>query len=383
MFLDKMKRKTDSEKKRERVFFLTKTPDDFSHAEESLSLYGLDVISIAIKSGDLLDKLNSMPASKIYFIVDGQDYNEDEVAEIAMILRGRYPSILIGTEDSISAVCVARDSGFTNYFVRSNEARYLVSEIVKYFGYTRSRTSLTIGICNTSPDAALAYRVFNDLRTSEIMKGYSALFLNCDVTNIYYDAALGVKANRKATELALSQETEVDTASSIKLMSNISDRFDYLSFNILTEGVRMNDSNYLVARIEAILDSVGNSYGFIFINLPYYLMMYPVALKMFKDSDVRVLLTNGSIESVYNVNHIKREVSFKSDKGSKRRDKLVAIRMHESAKGLDANNITDSEIMNKLAVTVDYSTTKGPKEKAMSLFKKKKETENIIDIIIR
>lgn len=383
MFLDKIKRKNDVEKKREKVFFLTKKPEDFSSIDESLSLYGLDVNNNFIKSTDLLDKLNSMPSSKSYFIVDGHYYEESEIAEIAMILRGRYPAILIGKEDSVAAMCVARDIGYTNYFIRDNEPRYLVSEIVKYFGYTRSRTSLIIGICNTSPDAGLGYKVFEDLRTSEIMKGYSALYLNCDVANIYYDAALGVKANRKATELALSQENEVDTASSIKLMTRISEQFDYLSFNVLAEGIKMNNADYLVKRIEAVLDSVGNSYGFIFINLPYYLMMFPTALKILRDSDVRVMLTNGSIESVYNLNHIKNEIHFKNDKGSKKRDKLVAIRMNQSVNGLDANNITDSEILNKLLLSVDYSTTKSPQKKIIDFIKNKKETENIIDIIIR
>lgn len=383
MFLDKIKRKNDVEKKREKVFFLTKNPDDFSSVDESLSLYGLDVNAAFIKAAELLDKLNSMPSSKSYFIIDGKDYGESEIAEIAMILRGRYPAILIGTEDSVAAMCVARDIGYNNYFTRNNEPRYLVSEIVKYFGYTRSRTSLIIGICNTSPDAALGYKVFDDLRTSEIMKGYSALFLNCDVANIYYDAALGVKANRKAAELALSQETEVDTASSIKLMTRISERFDYLSFNVLAEGIKMTNADFLVKRIEAVLDSVANSYGFIFINFPYYLMMFPTAIKMLKDSDVRVILTNGSIESIYNLNHIKNEIHFKHDKGSKKRDKLVSIRINQSINGLDANNITDSEILSKLSLNVDYSTTKSPQKKIMEYFKKKKETENIIDIIIR
>lgn len=383
MFLEKIKRKNESEKKREKVFFLTKSPEDFSGIDESLSLYGLEVINNYIKANELLDKLNSMPASKSYFIIDAEDYSENEIAEIAMILRGRYPAILIGTEDSVAAICVAREGGFTNYFVRSSEPRYLVSEIVKYFGYTRSRTSLIIGICNTSPDAALGYKVFEDLRTSEIMKGYSALFLNCDINNIFYDAALGVKANRKATELALSQDTEVDTSSSIKLMTHISDQFDYLSFNVLAEGIKMSNSEYLIKRIEAVLDSVGNSYGFIFINLPYYLMMFPTAMKMLKNSDVRLLLTNGSIESVYNVNHIRNEISFKNDIAVKKRDKLVAIRISESSNGLDANNITDGEILNKLGLAVDYSTTKSPKKKVISFFRNKKSTENIIDIIIR
>jgi len=383
MFLDKIKRKNDSDKKREKVFFLTKSPQDFSHINESLSLYGLDVVNQYIKINDLLDTLNSMPASKSYFVIDGADYDENETSEISMILRGRFPSILIGVEDSISAICIARDNGFSNYFVRDNEPRYLVSEIVKYFGYTRSRTSLTIGICNTSPDSAVGYKVFSDLRTSEIMKGYSALFLNCDIANIYYDAALGVKANRKATELALNQENEVDTASSLKLMTQISERFDYLSFNIMAEGIRMSDPNFLMKRIEAILESVGNSYGFIFINLPYYLMGFPTALNMLKDADVRVMLTNGSIESVYNVNHIKREISFKNEKGSKKRDKLVAIRINESTNGLNAYNITDSEIMSKLSTVIDYSTTKSAKKKIINYFQKKTITENIIDIIIR
>lgn len=383
MFLDKIKRKNESEKKRERVFFLTKKPEDFSAIDESLSLYGLEVINNHIKTNELLDKLNSMPASKSYFIIDGEDYQESEIAEIAMILRGRYPAILIGTEDSVAAIFIAREGGFTNYFVRSSEPRYLVSEIVKYFGYTRSRTSLIIGICNTSPDAALGYKVFEDLRTSEIMKGYSALFINCDINNIFYDAALGVKANRKATELALSQDTEVDTSSSIKLMTHISEQFDYLSFNVLAEGIKMSNSEYLIKRIEAVLDSVGNSYGFIFINLPYYLMMFPTAMKMLKSSDVRLLLTNGSIESVYNVNHIRNEINFKNDIASKKRDKLVAIRINEPFNGLNANNITDGEILNKLGLTVDHSTTKSPKKKILSFFQNIKSNENIIDIIIR
>jgi hypothetical protein len=383
VFLDKIKRKSDGVKKREKVYFLTKTPSDFTRITESLSLYGVEVINNYLNVGELLDTVNDIPGSKTYFVIDGAAYSESETIEIAKILRGRYPAMLIGFEDSIGAVCTARDNGFSNYFVRNNEIKYLISEIVKYFGYERSRTSLVVGLCNTSPDAEVSYRTFNDLLSSKTMKGYSALFINCDISNIYYDATLGVKANEKATALALNIDSEIDTESSLKLISHIREQLDYLSFNVMADNVKMNDANYLLQRISNIVDSVSNAYGFIFLNLPYYLIAFPVALSMLKNSDIRVLMTNGRIESVYNINYLKNSISFKNERESKKRDKLISIRPTNTSKVLSVNNITDSEIVQKLQIEIDYSSGSKLPEKLASLFNKSKESENIIDCIIR
>jgi len=383
VFLDKIKKKNDGLKKREKVFFLTKSPADFTQITESLSLYGVDVIVQYIGTRELLDTVNSIPGAKTYFIIDSIAYSESDIVEIAMVLRGRYPAMLIGLEDSIGAIYTAKDNGFSNYFVRTNEAKYVISEIVKYFGYERSRTSLVVALCNTSPDAEVSYRVFNDLLDSDIMKGYSALFINCDISNIYYDARLGVKANEKATALALNIESEIDTDSSLKLNSNIRENLDYLSFNVMSDNIRMNDANYLLQRISNIVDSVSNAYGFIFINLPYYLIGFPLALNMLKDSDIRVLLTNGRIESVYNINYIKKNIAFKNNLGNKKRDKLVAIRTNTTNKMLSVNNITDSEITQKLGVEVDYSSSESYQSKITRLFNNKKQGANIIDSLIK
>ncbi|MBH2970715.1 hypothetical protein JZM41_21690 [Serratia marcescens] len=152
MFIEKLKRKNEAKKKKASVIVLTKTETDFLSLSEPLSLYDVDTMIKHIPAGDLLEFINNALTGKNYFVLDAQSYSETEIADIAMMLRGRYPSMLIGNEDSIQATWQARELGFSSYFTRTSEIRLLLLGIVEHFGYVRSRTSLVIGLCNTSPD---------------------------------------------------------------------------------------------------------------------------------------------------------------------------------------------------------------------------------------
>jgi len=171
MFIEKLKRKNEAKKKKASVIVLTKTETDFLSLSEPLSLYDVDTMIKHIPAGDLLEFINNALTGKNYFVLDAQSYSETEIADIAMMLRGRYPSMLIGNEDSIQATWQARELGFSSYFTRTSEIRLLLLGIVEHFGYVRSRTSLVIVLCNTSPDIDINYRVFHDLCNSEMMKG--------------------------------------------------------------------------------------------------------------------------------------------------------------------------------------------------------------------
>jgi len=380
MFIERLKRKNEAKKKRTRVVFLTKSESDFLAITDSLSLYDIDTTMKHIPISELLEYINSLATIKCYFIVDSQSYSDVDIAEIAMMLRGRYPSMLIGSEDSIQASWQAREKGFGNYFIRSSEARLLVLGIVEHFGYVRSRTSLIIGLCNTSPDIDINYRVFHDLRNSEMMKGYSTLFVNCDIANIFFDAALGIRANKNTVDHVLGYENELDTSSSLKLVTKIKDQFDYVSFNVMNEETQIENLDLFLKGIEQFVESLANSYGFIFINIPYYLLTLSNGISLLNESDIRVLMTNGQLESIYNLNYLKDKIAFKQDKNEKRRDKLVSVRKPTDKLSIA---ITDEEIHAKLGVKVDFNSNINMLSGMLAAFNKKKEGKNIIDNIFR
>ncbi|HIE0610666.1 TPA: hypothetical protein ACX369_002501 [Serratia marcescens] len=380
MFIEKLKRKNEAKKKKASVIVLTKTETDFLSLSEPLSLYDVDTMIKHIPAGDLLEFINNALTGKNYFVLDAQSYSETEIADIAMMLRGRYPSMLIGNEDSIQATWHARELGFSSYFTRTSEIRLLLLGIVEHFGYVRSRTSLVIGLCNTSPDIDINYRVFHDLCNSEMMKGYSMLFVNCDIANIFFDAALGVKANKNTVEHVLGYENELDTTSSLKLVMKIKDHFDYVSFNIANDEAHVDNVDAFLNGVEKFIESLANSYGFIFINIPYYFLTLHGGINLLNESDIRVLMTNGQIESIYNLNYLKNRIGFKQDKGEKRRDKLISIRKQA---GKLATEITDKEIHTKLGIKVDFNNNANLLGGLLTAFNRKKESKNIIDSIFR
>jgi len=380
MFIERLKRKNEAKKKRAKVVFLTKSESDFLAITDSLSLYDIDTAMKSIPVAEFLEYINNLSAGKCYFIVDSKSYSDVDISEIAMMLRGRYPSMLIGSEDSIHASWEAREKGFSNYFIRSSEARLLVLGIVEHFGYVRSRTSLIIGLCNTSPDIDINYRVFHDLRNSDMMKGYSTLFVNCDIANIFFDAALGVRANKNTVDHVLGYENELDTSSSLKLVTKIKGQFDYVSFNVMNEETHIENLDLFLKGIEQFVESLANSYGFIFINIPYYLLTLSNGIDLLNGSDIRVLMTNGQLESVYNLSYLKDKISFKQDKNEKRRDKLVSVRKQTDRLSVA---ITDEEIYSKLGVKVDFNSNTKFFSGILAAFNKKKEGKNIIDSIFR
>lgn len=128
------------------------------------------------------------------------------------------------------------------------------------------------------------------------------MFINCDLANIYYDADLGVRANKQALQHITRDGEELDSLSSRKLINAFDEHFDYISFNLLMDDISMSDSDALVKGIDNFIDSVSDIYGFIFINVPYYLMTSSAGMNLLDNSDIRVLLTNGQIESIYNLN---------------------------------------------------------------------------------
>lgn len=381
MFINKFKRKNEQDRKRERVIFMTTEAEDFSALVNPLSLYGLEVIVEYIKKEELTDFITQRLTGKSYFVIDGLAYQDEELTEISMILRGRAPSVLIGAEDSIEASCRAKDAGFTSYFIRNSEPKYIISEIVKHFGYQRSRTSMVIGLCNASADADISYRVFSDLRTSRLVEDYSTLFINCDVTNIYYDAALGIKSNKKTTELALAYENEVDVASALKLVNHVNNNFGYISFNTLGGEEIPQRLDVLMQGIEAVIDALSNSFGFIFINIPYYFLTIKGGMDILGGCDIRAVLINGQIESLYNFNFIRERSVFEIKNSTKNSDKLIAVRRCSSQQG---SNITNSDIKNKFGIDANLSVQLNDEQRFFSLLRNsKKEQVNIIDEIIR
>lgn len=379
MFIDKLKRKAGT-KKREQVIILTRRPEAFNELIEILSLYTLDCSAVYHSISEITAIADTGIKGQIFFIVDASAYSENDTVEISMTTRGRFQSMLIGEDDSIQAACIAKESGFASYFTLASEVRFIAVQIVSYFGHTRSRTSLVVGVCNTSADVEISYRVFHDLHDSRMMGSYSTLFVNCDIANVYFDAVLGVKANKQALESIMNIENEIDTRLALKLVSKIDSNFDYISFNAISEDHRANNIDAIFAGLERYIDAVANNYGFIFINIPYYALTLSNGIQLLNSSDVRLLLTDGKIESIYNIHVLKERIGFKQTKSDKKRDKLFSIRRQNETNKF---TITDAEINAKLGVKVDGSTLLGNKSGFLSRFRNNDNSDNIIQQVLR
>lgn len=373
MYFDKLKKRFDSNRKKDFVYILSTDEGKFSNIIEALSIYGIEAEVNLLTPSTVLETISSNNSAKTSFIVDGSEYSDSDVEEIAMLLRGRFPSVLVGDENTIDAVWRATELGYTDYSFYQAENNRLVTLVLKSFGYIRSRASMIIGICNTTPDINLSYRFFDDLKKNKMMQSYSTLFINCDVANIYYDASLGIRANPQLVEHITKDSDELDSVSSRKLISTFDDHFDYASFNLMTDEAKAKDSELLIKGIDNFVDSVSDIYGFIFINIPYYLLTSENSIKMLSNSDIRVLLTNAQIESIYNVNFLKKRILFKA--ANKNKDRLICIRQPLT---FSAFRITDGEIKSKLGISVDYSTNLMEGKKGIFGWRNKSD-DNVID----
>ncbi|MFP2428854.1 hypothetical protein [Enterobacter ludwigii] len=379
MYLKKLKKRFDVAKKRDLVFIFSKHTDKFDALIEAFTVYGINAEITFPGPTDALKIINEQSSPKTWFLIDGTCYTEEDINEFSMMLRGRFQSVLLGESNTLDAVWEAKEKGYSDYFLLAADTRHLINTVLKGGGYIRSRTSRIIGVCNTTPDVSISYRAFDDLKNSQLMRAYSSLFINCDIANIYYDAVLGVRANQQIIEHITKDNGELDSVSSRKLISKFDEHFDYVSFNLLMNNTRDIDFELFIKGIDDFIDSVSDVYGFIFINIPYYMLSSSHGGDLLNNSDVRVLLTNGQIESIYNLNYLKGRIGFKKDDNSKKNDKLICIR---ESNEFSAFQITDNEINSKLGVKVDYSTTSGKKIKALNIFKKN-TSDNIIDIIFR
>ncbi|NDJ59227.1 hypothetical protein GWD52_20015 [Enterobacteriaceae bacterium 4M9] len=381
MNFDKVKKRFAPAKKKDQVLFLSANKKRVNVLEEALRVYGIGLEYHASTPEDIMDIVEDYGSTptRLWFVIDGPSYSDSDVEEFSMILRGRYPSVLLGTDNSLDASWHAEELGYTAYFIDNGDLSRLTRIILKGFGYVRSRTSMIIAVCNTSPDINLSYRTFSDLKKNEILKSYSTLFINCDLANIYYDAELGVRANKQAIQHITRDGEELDSLSSRKLINTFDDHFDYISFNLLIDDISMNDTDSLIKGIDNFIDSVSDIYGIIFINVPYYLMTSSAGVALLDNSDIRVLLTNGQIESIYNLNFMKDKIAFKQESSGKSKDKLFCLRQPLVQAGL---RITDKDIYSKLGVKVDYSITLDKAESFFDKFKKNNNS-NIIDAIFR
>ncbi|TQI78171.1 hypothetical protein FHU10_1833 [Serratia fonticola] len=379
MYLNKLKKRFDSPKKRDRVYIFSSNKEKFSTVVEAFTVYGISTEVSLVTPAEALDIINEKSSGKTWFLVDSASYKETDIAEFAMMLRGRFQSVLVGEVNSLDAAWHAKELGYSEYFLAQADTRHLINSVLKGGGYIRSRTSRIIGLCNTSADINISYRVFEDLKKSQLMRSYSALFINCDIANIYYDAALGVRANSQIIEHITKDNDELDSVSSRKLISAFDEHFDYVSFNLAMENIKIKDTEQLIKGIDSFIDSVSDIYGFIFINVPYYMLTSPSGVNLLNNSDVRVLFTNGQIESIYNLNFLKSQIAFKKAENSKNTDKLICIR---DPNEFSVFRITDLEIKSKLGIKVDYSTSL---QKRKSIFDglKKSVSDNVIDIIFR
>lgn len=379
MYLEKLKKRFEAAKKRDLVFIFSKYTEKFVPLVEAFTVYGINTEIHYPEPTEGLKIINEQTSSKTWFLIDKTCYKEEDINEFSMMLRGRFQSILMGDSNTLDAVWEAKELGYSEYFLLDGDSRHLINTVLKGGGYIRSRTSRIIGVCNTTPDVSISYRAFNDLRNSQLMRAYSSLFINCDIANIYYDAVLGVRANQQIIEHVTKDNEVLDSVSSRKLISKFDDHFDYASFNLVMNDAKDIDFERLIKGIDDFIDSVSDVYGFIFINLPYYMLSSSHGSDLLNNSDVRVLLTNGQIESIYNLNYLKNRIGFKKDDNSKNNDKLICIR---ESNEFSAFQITDSEIKSKLGVDVDYSTKSGKKKTPLKLLKKN-TADNIIDIIFR
>ena len=381
MNFDKFKKRFAPAKKKDLVIYFSSTNKQTPELEEALRVYGIGLEYHTATPKDTIAIIEDwvLTSSRLWFIVDGTSYSSSDIEEFAMILRGRYPAVLLGDNNSLDASWSAEEQGYAAYFINNVDLSRLTKTILKGFGYVRSRTSMTIAICNTTPDINLSYYAFRDLKKKKTLKSYSTLFINCDLANIYYDADLGVRANKQALQHITRDGEELDSLSSRKLINAFDEHFDYISFNLLMDDIYMSDSDALVKGIDNFIDSVSDIYGFIFINVPYYLLTSSAGMNLLDNSDIRVLLTNGQIESIYNLNFLRNKISFKQESNGKGKDKLFCLRQPLHHAGL---RITDNDIHSKLGVKVDFSTTMGREESFFSRFKKD-NTINIIDSIFR
>lgn len=381
MSFDKFKKRFSPVKKKDLVIYFSANNVKNVDLEEALQVYGIGVEYNATGPKDMMNIIEDSIAesARLWFIIDGTSYSESHIEEFSMILRGRYPAILIGDDNSLDASWRAEEQGYTAYFINNGELSRLTKTILKGFGYARSRASMTIAMCNTTPDINLSYHAFNDLKNNNTLKSYSTLFINCDMTNIYYDADLGVRANPQAILHITREGEELDSLSSKKFINTFDDHFDYISFNLLMDDINMSDVDSLVKGIDNFIDSVSDVYGFIIINVPYYLLSSAAGMNLLDNADIRVLLTNGHIESIYNLNFVRNKIAFKQESSGKGKDKLFCLRPPLQNAGL---RITDQDIQSKLGMKVDYSCSLG---KVDTLFSKMKKdnTKNIIDEIFR
>ncbi|MGN8010291.1 hypothetical protein [Enterobacter sp. 22325] len=379
MYLDKLKKRFDVAKKKDLVFIFSNHSDKFDALIEAFTVYGINAETNFPRPAEALKIINEQYSPKTWFVIDGTCYSPEDINEFSMILRGRFQSVLLGESNTLDAVWEAKEQGYSEYFPLETDSRHLINTVLKGGGYIRSRNARVIGVCNTTPDVSISYRVFDDLRNSQLMRAYSTLFINCDIANIYYDAVLGVRANQQIIEHITKDNGEFDSVSSRKLISKFDEHFDYVSFNLVMDNSKDINFESFIKGIDDFIDSISDVYGFIFINLPYYMLSSLHGSDLLNNSDVRVLLTNGQIESIYNLNYLKNRIGFKKDDNSKNNDKLICIR---EVSEFSAFQITDSEIKSKLSVKIDYSTKSGKKINTFNIFKKN-TSDNVIDIIFR
>ncbi|NUU69110.1 hypothetical protein HQN64_23880 [Enterobacteriaceae bacterium BIT-l23] len=378
MNLDKLKKRFGTARKRDLVIIMGNPGQQFSKVAEALHIYGIGVEYHQSAPADIIAIIESNISNRLWFIIEGSAYNDSAVAEFSMILRGRYPAVLTGSSNSLDASWKAEEQGYAAYFTEGGDVTRLTKVLLKGFGYIRTRASMIISLCNTTPDVNLSYHVFNNLKDSALLKSYSTLLINCDLANIYYDAELGVRANPQAVQHITRDGEELDAPSSHKLINKFNDHFDYISFNLLMDDIDVASTDSLVKGIDTFIDSVSGIYGFIFINLPYYLITSHSGLDLLANSDIRVLLTNSQIESIYNLNYLQERISFKKDNDGKSRDKLFCLRTPQQYSGL---RITDGDIQSKLAMKVDFSGHLGGNHRFIPWLKK--SNANLIDEIFR
>ncbi|MCE3116613.1 hypothetical protein LXD80_12495 [Enterobacter sp. ASE] len=379
MYFEQLKKRFDVAKKKDQVYIFSKHEDNFKKVVEAFTVYGINTEITYVTPTDALKIINEQTSTKTWFLIDSTCYKKEEINQFAMMLRGRFQSMLLGEVNTLDALWSAKEQGYSEYFILHADSAHLINAVLKGAGYIRSRTSRIIGICNTTPDISISYKTFHDLKNSQLMRAYSSLYINCDIANIYYDSVLGVRANQQIISHITRDNEELDAISSRKLISKFDDHFDYVSFNLVMHDSEVKDFEEIIKGIDVFIDSVSDVYGFIFINIPYYLLSSVNGVNMINNSDVRVLLTNGQIESVYNLNFLKNQIGFKKDGNSKTSDKLICIR---GVDDFSAFRITDAEIKSKLGIKIDYSTKLSQKRSFLGAFTKK-ASDNIIDIIFR
>lgn len=166
MNFDKFKKRFSPAKKKDLVIYFSSTNKQTSELEEALRVYGIGLEYHTATPKDTITIIEDWvsTSSRLWFIVDGTSYSSSDIEEFAMILRGRYPAVLLGDNNSLDASWNAEEQGYAAYFINNVDLPRLTKTILKGFGYVRSRTSMTIAICNTTPDINLSYYAFRDLK---------------------------------------------------------------------------------------------------------------------------------------------------------------------------------------------------------------------------